>query len=158
MRRTIAWRALLVFDRVRHLRVDVLDESSTARHIQHLHAETDREDRNSSSFGSSDDQQISFVFDSLDRAELWVRLLTVAQRIDIGVASGKQYAVELRDDGVDVLRFWNQADVYRQPAGGLDRLTVVASKIETIGCLFNAHRDADAWSCLYHSVRSSALL
>src|SRR6185369_14066386 len=144
MRRTIAWRALFVFDRVWHLRVDVLDEGSTARHIQHLHPETDREDRNSSSFGGGDDQQIGFIFNSLDRAELWVWLLAVAQRIDVGVASGKQYAVELRHDGVDVLCFWDQTDVNRKSAGGLDSLAVIAPEIETIGCLFNAHRDADA--------------
>src|SRR6185369_9394182 len=154
MRRTIAWRSLLVFDRVRYLRVDVLDEGSTARHIQHLHPEADREDGNSSSFGGSNDQQVSFVFESLDRAELWVWLLTISQWINVGVASGKQYAVELRYDGVDVLCFWDQADVNRKPAGGLDSLAVVAPEIETIGCLFNAHRDADAWSCLYHSVRA----
>src|SRR6185503_18092639 len=98
MRGTIAWRALLVFDSVRHLRVDVLDQGSTTRHIQHLHAKTDREDRNSSSFGGSDDQQIGFVFECLDRAELWMRLLAVTQRLDVGVASGKQYPVELCDN------------------------------------------------------------
>src|SRR4051794_34949459 len=120
MRRTIAWRALLVFDGVRHLRVNVLDEGSTARHIQHLHAEADREDRNSSSFGGSDDQQIGFVFDGLDPAKVGMRFVAGAQRIHVGVPSGKQYALELLDDGVDVLRFWDQADVYRKPAGGLD--------------------------------------
>ena len=41
-------------------------------------------------------------------------------------------------------------------AGGLDSLAVIAAKVETIGCMFNAHRDADAWSCLYHSVKSNA--
>ncbi len=85
-----------------------------------------------------------------------MRLLAVSQRIDIGVASGKQDAVELCDHGVDVIGVWNQADVYRKTAGGLDSLAVIAPKVETIRCLFNAHRDADAWSCLYHSVRSNA--
>src|SRR5690348_16025604 len=41
MRRTIAWRALLVLDRIWHLRVDVLDQRSTTRHVKHLHPETD---------------------------------------------------------------------------------------------------------------------
>ena len=45
-----------------------------------------------------------------------MRLLAVAQRIDVGVASGKQDAVELCDDGVDVISVWNQADVYRKAA------------------------------------------
>src|SRR6185369_9157616 len=34
MRRTIAWCALLVLDRIWHLRVDVLDQRSTARHVK----------------------------------------------------------------------------------------------------------------------------
>ena len=83
-----------------------------------------------------------------------MRLLAVAQRIDVGVASGKQDAVELCDDGVDVIRVWNQADVYRKAAGCFDSFAVIAPKVETIGCVFNAHRDADAWSCLHHSVRA----
>ena len=43
-----------------------------------------------------------------------------------------------------------------RPPYSLDSLAVIAPKVETIGCVFNAHRDADAWSCLYHSVRSNA--
>ena len=46
--------------------------------------------------------------------------------------------------------------MYRSAAGCLDSLAVIAPKIESIGCVFNAHRDADAWSCLHHSVRSNA--
>src|SRR3569832_501514 len=157
MRRTIAWWSLLVFDRTRHLRVDVLNQSSTARDVQHLHPETDREDRYSSSFRRGNDQQIRFVFDCLDRAELWMRLLAIPQRIDVGVAAGQQDAVELCDYGIDVVGLRNQTDVYRKTARGLDSLAVVASQIESIGCLFDAHRDADAWSCLYHSVRSNSL-
>src|SRR4051794_18280187 len=155
MRRTIAWWSLLVFDRTGHLRVDVLDQGSAARDVQHLHPETDCEYWNTLSFGGGNDQQIGFVFDRLDSAELWVRLPAIAQRIYIGVAAGKQDAVELCDHGLDVVCLRNQADVHWKTAGGLDSLAVIASKIESVGCLFDAHRDADAWSCLYHSVRNN---
>src|SRR5690349_15108151 len=109
MRRTIAWWSLLVFDRIRYLRVDVLDQRSTARDIQHLHAETDCEYRYSSSFGSGDHQQIGFVFDRLDSAELWMRLLAVPQGIYVGVTARKQDAVELCDHCFDVVCLGNQA-------------------------------------------------
>ena len=90
-----------------------------------------------------------------------MRLLAVAQRIDVRVASGEQDAIEVRDHGIDVICIGNQADVQRSTAGGLDGLAVVAPKIETIGCLFNAHRDADAWSCLHHpsgAIPSAAII
>src|ERR1051326_8406962 len=112
---------------MRDLRVDVLDQRATARDIQYLHPETDRENRNASALRGGDDQQISFIFDRLDSPELRVRLLAVSQRIDIGVAAGKQDAVELCDHRIDVVCLRNQADVYRKTPRGLDSLGVITS-------------------------------
>src|ERR1041385_1304734 len=116
MRRTIARWSLLVFDRAGHLRVNVLDERSTARNVQHLHAKTDREYWYVFAFGGGDDQQIRFVFDGLHRAELRMGLLAVAQRIDVRVTAGKQDAIELRDHSVDVVSLRNQTDMNRNTA------------------------------------------
>src|SRR5215213_603614 len=154
MRRTIAWYSLLVLDRTGHLGVDVLYQRSTAGHVEDLHSETDREYGYSSSFGGFNHEKIGLVFDRLDCAKLWMRLVTVAQRVYVGVASGKQDAVQLCDHRVDVIGVWNQAYMNGDAAGRLDGLTVIPSKIETIRCLFDAHRDTDAWSWLHHSVRS----
>src|SRR5829696_2748479 len=85
-----------------------------------------------------------------------MRFLAVAQRIHVGIAAGKQETIEIRDYGVDIVCVRNQADVHRSTTGSFDSLAVIAPKIETIRCVFNAHRDADAWSCLYHSVRNNS--
>src|ERR1043166_656218 len=48
--RAIARRTLLVFDRLRHLRLDVLNQRATTRDVQNLHTEADRKHRNLFSF------------------------------------------------------------------------------------------------------------
>ena len=76
-------------------------------------------------------------------------LLPVTQRIDVGIAARQQNAVESGDNGVDVIRLGDEADVYRSTAGGLQGLAVKTRKIKAIGREFNAHRDADAWSFIH---------
>jgi hypothetical protein len=73
-----------------------------------------------------------------------MRLLSVSQRIDIRIATRQQQTVQSFDDSVDVVRLWNQADEDGRAAGGFDSFAVKARKVKTIGCVFNAHRDADA--------------
>src|ERR1044071_604440 len=78
-----------------------------------------------------------------------MRLLAVTQWIDVGVASRQQDAIQSFDHGIDVIAMWNQADVHRSAAGSFNGFAVVTRKIEAISGVFNAHRDADTWSCLH---------
>jgi hypothetical protein len=60
--------------------------------------------------------------------------------------------MDRRQSRFDVIGIRDQADVYRSAAGGLDRFAVVPREIESVGSMFNAHRDADAWSLSRHSL------
>jgi hypothetical protein len=53
------------------------------------------------------------------------------------------------DHGLNIIGVWNQTNVYWSTTSGLDGLAVVARKVKSIGFEFDAHRDADAWSCVY---------
>src|SRR5215204_2306556 len=88
VRWSIARSSLLVFDRMWHLRTDVLNQGSTARYIQHLHSETDREQRYLLSFSGVDYLQIRFVFDCMNGTEIRVRILSIPEWIDVRIAPG----------------------------------------------------------------------
>jgi hypothetical protein len=85
-------------------------------------------------------------------------LLAVAQWVDIRVAARQQDSVQTFDDRVGVIGVWNQADVKRSPAGRFDCLAVVTAKLESIGGVFNAHHDTDAWSCVHNLLTAASLL
>ena len=149
VRRPFAWHSLFVLDRPVHLRSDVLDQCSPARNVEDLHAEADRKQRNVFPFDGVDDQQVSLILDRMNRSQCRMRLLTVDQGIDIGVAARQSDTVKTLDNCVDIVRSWNQADMHRRTAGGFDCFTVVTREIESVGGVFNAHRDPDAWSFLH---------
>src|SRR6185369_5482829 len=87
VRRTITRRSLLMLNGFRDLRADVLNQRASARDIQYLHSETDREQRYSFSFSRLYDQQISLILDRLNRSKRRMRLLTITQRVNIGIAT-----------------------------------------------------------------------
>src|SRR5262245_55944856 len=85
-------------------------------------------------------------------------LLSITQRIDIRIAAGQQDAVQTGDHGLDVIGARNQTDMHGSAACSLDRLAVMTRKVEPVRGVFDAHRDADAWSCLHHFAKDNSLL
>src|SRR5229473_314204 len=85
VRRSIAGSTLFVLDRARPLCRNILDERAASINIQHLHAETDRENRNSLLLGGCEDQEIGFVLDYLHRPQRLMGLLTIPQWIHVRI-------------------------------------------------------------------------
>src|SRR6266536_721651 len=103
MRVPIARHALLVLDGVLVLADYVLNQRAAARNIQSLNSETDREERHRALFNLSKNQQVSFIFQRMDSAQLGMWFLPVAQRVNIGIASGKQHAIQRIQDSCNVI-------------------------------------------------------
>jgi hypothetical protein len=75
VRTPTARRALLVFDRVRPLAVDVLYQRPAARHVPNLYPEADGEERQLPGLDLSQHERVGLVPERVHLAETLVRLL-----------------------------------------------------------------------------------
>src|ERR1044072_1320755 len=79
----VARRSLLMLNRVRPLAANVLNQRPAARDIQYLHAEAYGEEWHRALLNFCEYEQIRFVLERMDMAQLRVRVVSVSQRVDV---------------------------------------------------------------------------
>src|SRR5438045_622760 len=101
VRRSFARRALLVFERRRKSRRDVLYERSAARDVPDLYAVADGQKRQTPLLRCLQYEQVRLVAQGMYAAKLRLRLSTVEQRVNVRVAARKEYPVQALDNRLD---------------------------------------------------------
>src|SRR5256885_9980840 len=98
MRRAVARHALVVLNGIWPLRRDVLNQGSTAGYIENLNSKTDREEGHRPLLYLLKDQQIRLVFNLvyISQSRMWLAI--VPKRVNVGVATRQQNAVEISHD------------------------------------------------------------
>ena len=85
---------MLVFDRLGHLRRQVLDQRAATRDVERLHPEADAKYGYLAPFGHFEKDQVGLVSLRRHRPELLMRLLAVIDWIEVAVAARQHQAVE----------------------------------------------------------------
>ena len=110
---TIARSALLMFDGFGHLRGDVLNQRAASGNVEGLQAKTDRKERDGSRFDLCEHEEIGFILDRMNAAELGVRLASVAQRVHVRITARQQNAIKAFDDTPNKVGSWDKRNVNR---------------------------------------------
>src|SRR5262245_34305809 len=78
--------------------------------------------------------------------------MSVPLRINIGITTGQENAVQPFHRRVHIVSVWNETNVQRHRTSSLQSLTVIARKIKAFCRSFDAHWYADARSVIHLSI------
>src|SRR5205085_4819010 len=142
MRAAVARPSLLMLYSFRQCRRYVLYESAAARDVQYLHPETDCKQWHTKALHLFKHKIVRLVFQRMNAAKPWMRVTAIAQRVNVGIASGQKNSIKPLHQCLYVISSWNQADMNGRSYGSLNSLAIVARQIETIRLQLYAHRYA----------------
>src|SRR6202008_519399 len=95
-----------------------------AINVERLYSKADRQHRQVSRFGGSEQHHIRLVPAWNNRAQVRLGFSPVAKRIDVVNRAGQANVIGVRDDRFNIVGLWNQRQKHGRATGGIDRFGI----------------------------------